>query len=252
MTMIATEAGAVVRHGVTLNERLIDDFREWIGIVPANSRELLDYAYRLRFQVYCLERGFEDAAQYPDGRERDADDARSMHCLLISRPTRMVLGTVRLILPQCGRSLPVSRMVGSRWRGLDLPVGTTAEVSRFAIAKAVRRQMEPCMPNSRVGARQTLPLLSLGLIQAAVMMGLSRGITHVVAAMEPPLLRLLARFGVEFHPIGEPIDHHGLRQPSWATGSDVIVRLKQLLPEFWECALERTPLMWSGDLSFNI
>jgi N-acyl amino acid synthase of PEP-CTERM/exosortase system len=237
MTMIATEAGAVVRHGVPLNRRLIDDFRELFGIVPANSRELLDDAYRLRFQVYCVERGFEDPAQYPDGRERDDDDARSMHCLLISRPTQMVLGTVRLILPQRGLTLPVSRMIGSpRWRALALPAETTAEVSRFAIAKAGRRQSEcrdfSCVMGTPAGARRTLPLLSLGLIQAAVMMSLSRGITHVVAMMEPTLLRLLARVGVEFHAIGEPIDHHGLRQPSWALLRDVITGLNQFIPEF--------------------
>jgi N-acyl amino acid synthase of PEP-CTERM/exosortase system len=233
MTMM-TEAGAVVRRGALLHRRPIDDFCELIDIVPANSRELLDCVYRLRFQVYCLERGFEDATQYPDGREQDADDARSMHCLLIFRPTGMVLGTVRLILPQYDSALPVSRIAGSRLHALDLPVETTAEVSRFAIAKAVRRQMGHCLSSSHLEVRRTLPLLSLGLIHAAVMMSLSRGITHVVAMMEPALLRLLARVGVEFHTIGEPIDHHGLRQPSWAATSDVIARLQQFLPEFWE------------------
>jgi N-acyl amino acid synthase of PEP-CTERM/exosortase system len=237
MTMTATEAGAVVQHGALLNRWPIDDLHKLIDIVPADSPELRDCVYRLRFQVYCLERGFEDAAQYPDGREQDTDDARSMHCLLIFRPAGIVLGTVRLILPKYGHALPVSRMVGSRWHALDLPVQTTAEVSRFATTKAVRRQVELCMPSSHLGALRGLPLLSLGLVQAAVMMSLSRGITHVVAMMEPALLRLLARVGVEFHAIGEPIDHHGLRQPSWAILRDVITGLQQFLPEFWEGAL---------------
>ena len=35
-------------------------------------------------------------------------------------------------------------------------------------------------------------------------------ITHIVAMMEPALLRLLRRLGIAFHPLGDPIEHHGL------------------------------------------
>src|SRR5262245_33033942 len=40
---------------------------------------LLDASYRLRYQVYCMERQFLDAGSYPDGRECDEFDEYSMH-----------------------------------------------------------------------------------------------------------------------------------------------------------------------------
>src|SRR5271165_5688455 len=118
-------------------------FNRFLTVVPADSESLLDEVFRLRFQVYCAERGFESAADFPDGRERDRDDLRSLHFLVLDRATGRAVGTVRLILPRMGDDLPVLRLIGTsgRWPA-DLPLATTGEVSRFAIAKAFRRQLE--------------------------------------------------------------------------------------------------------------
>ena len=75
-------------------------FNRYLSVVPADTPSLLDQAFRLRFQVYCVERGFENPADHPDGRERDRDDDRSLHSLLIDRATGSAVGTVRLILPR--------------------------------------------------------------------------------------------------------------------------------------------------------
>ena len=231
MTVIATNGGVAAQRQVLPRWRPVDDFGDLIGVVRAHTQEQLDSAFRLRFQVYCVERGFEDAARYPDGREHDHDDSRSMHCLLMHRPTDLAVGTVRLILPHSDAALPVSRVVGSQWHDLDLPAETTAEISRFAIAKTLRRHFDrgDAVRVACGEAQRNLPMLTLGLIQAVVMMGRSRGITHVVAMMAPALHHLLARFGVEFQPIGEPVDHHGLRQPGWAAVSDLPDTLRHLV-----------------------
>jgi N-acyl amino acid synthase of PEP-CTERM/exosortase system len=199
-----------------------------------------DRAFRLRFQVYCLERGFEDANEHPDGREEDAYDARSLHSLLLDRTTGAAVGTVRLILPQAGDDLPVFRQLeaGER-RQLELPLATTAEVSRFAVAKAYRRQVEkgwrpPPEHMANSGRGCPLQLLTFGLIQAIAMMGARGGITHIVAMMEPALLRLIRRLGIEFHPIGALVDHHGLRQPGWALMAHLSARIKECRPELAE------------------
>ena len=57
-----------------IKQKTVDMFRNYLSVVCANSEEMLDRAFRLRFQVYRLERGFENAAEYPDGRERDCED----------------------------------------------------------------------------------------------------------------------------------------------------------------------------------
>jgi N-acyl amino acid synthase of PEP-CTERM/exosortase system len=245
-TTAVLEAGAhsAVDSNNEPKRRFIDLFDDYMTVVQANSKELLDSVFRLRFQVYCRERGFEDAASFPEGRERDEDDARSLHFLVVDRLTTAPVGTVRLILPKRHADLPVFRLIGAGDRiAPDLPLETTAEVSRFAIAKAYRRQLENALiqhlraMSTDAASRLALPLLTFGLIRAVFMMTLAGGITHVVAMMEPALLRMLGRLGIEFNPIGEPVEHHGVRQPGWAAIDDLAERVKQCRPELWELAL---------------
>ena len=224
-------------------------FRRHLAVVPADTTVLLDKVFRLRFQVYCLERDFEDVARYPDGREHDCDDARSLHSLVLDRDTKAAVGTVRLILPRDGDDLPLFKLTaaGER-REARLPLATTAEVSRFAVAKAFRRRLEAGWrpgaghapgPGGRPGP--ALQLLTFGLIQAVVTMTAIGGITHIVAMMEPALLRLLRRLGIAFHPIGELVEHHGLRQPGWAVMTHLIERIKECYPELWEIITNPEP-----------
>ncbi len=228
-----------------------DLFNHYLAVVPANSGELLDKAFRLRFQVYCLERGFEKAADYPDGRERDGDDRRSLHSLLLDRATGSAVGTVRLILPRGGDELPVSKLIGADpVHGAGLPLETTAEVSRFAVAKAFRAQLEEGWrprPGHAAAARgergPALQLLTFGLIRAVVMMSALGEITHIVAMMEPALLRLLRRLGIAFHPLGKLVNHHGLRQPGWALIEHLIACITECRPELGEIIAEGTRML---------
>jgi len=44
-----------------LRNDTVETFRNCLNVVLANSEEMLDRAFRLRFQVYCLERGFRES-----------------------------------------------------------------------------------------------------------------------------------------------------------------------------------------------
>jgi N-acyl amino acid synthase of PEP-CTERM/exosortase system len=217
-------------------------FKHHLVVVPADSNELLDRVFKLRFQVYCVERGFENADECPDGRERDHDDRRSLHFLVLDRATGAAAGTVRLILPQIGNDLPVFRLAGACKPSAKLPLHSAAEVSRFAVAKAYRRPLEASW-SSASGRRTALPMITFGLIQAIVMMSSLAGITHIVAMMEPALLRLLRRMSIEFHPVGALVDHHGLRQPGWAAMTHLAERVKECHPELWEIATDAGRLL---------
>jgi N-acyl amino acid synthase of PEP-CTERM/exosortase system len=239
------ESAAVVRK-----RKPADLFKKYLTVMHANSRELLDAVFRLRFQVYCLERGFEDAAAHPDGRERDEDDARSLHFVVLYRPMKarasIPAGTVRLILPRRGIDLPVLRLLSIRQRRrLDLPLTSTAEVSRFAVPREFRKRLTrdlSARPDHAFrtlgGAREAPNPLSFLLLRAVVTMTADQGITHILAMMEPPLLRLLGRLGIEFHPIGGMVEHHGLRQPVWGAMSNIIQGIKRHRPEVWDVAFE--------------
>jgi len=222
---------------------IVETFKNCLEVVPANSRNLLDSVFRLRYQVYCIERGYFDPSEFPDGREQDCEDDRSIHYLLVDRAAALPVGTVRMVLPHPEAHLPVLQLLdAANRRGVDLPLQTTAEVSRFAVSKALRRGLETRGRGSADGRgaepQLSLPLLTLGLVQAVLMMGLGGRITHLVAIMEPSLLRLLGRLGIDFRPIGGPIEHHGLRQPGWAVMADVIRRVQQCHPGLWKLAVD--------------
>ena len=59
------------------------------------EEELLE-VYKLRFKVYCQERGFEPETSYPDKRMQDEYDSYSMH--FIAKTDNEPVGTSRVIL----------------------------------------------------------------------------------------------------------------------------------------------------------
>src|SRR5690606_27668837 len=82
---------------------LADIYERWFESALADTPEQRSQAFRLRYQVYCVENPFEDPAEHPDGEERDAYDAHSAHALLVHRPSGAVAGTVRLVLARPDR-----------------------------------------------------------------------------------------------------------------------------------------------------
>ncbi len=229
---------------------LFSMYARWFDVVPADSPERLAEAYRLRYQVYCVENTFEHANQHADGLEIDEFDKHSVHSLLIHRPTAMVAGTVRLILPNGSgdvAALPVSQVcTDPSLRDPALfPPARTAEISRFAVSKAFRRRItdathvdmhfvEGAGPDRSHERRVLTPNITLGLMKAIAEMSIRNGITHLTAMMEPALLRLTSRLGIKFTPLGSLVDYHGQRQPCFAEIKDLGFALMKYSPEAHE------------------
>lgn len=203
-------------------------YDEYFAVIPANSPELLEEAYALRYQVYCLEHAFEDPSAHSGEREVDEFDKHSVHAVLIFKPTARVVGCVRLVLPTGGRvpaSLPIRDLLSEQFRARldECPPLKTAEISRYAVSKMFRRREgETLYPDvgffdlNASDSRRLAPHISLGLVRAVGKLAFDHGITHVCAAMAPALLRLLGRFGLSFELLGPPVEYHGLRQPCLA------------------------------------
>ena len=109
----------------------------------------MDQAFKLRYQVYCMETGFEDRAAFADRRERDAFDTHAAHGVIRDRISGTSLATVRLVMPdsQHGCSqFPIEQQYPTLLdeNGIDdsvLPRASTGEISRFAISKRSRQQI---------------------------------------------------------------------------------------------------------------
>lgn len=216
---------------------LADNFHENLNAEVAVNRQQKEEAYRLRFHVYCTERGYEDQEKFPDQFEQDQYDPESIQALVRHRESSLPMGVVRLVLPSPyhpDREFPIEKYFGdsfddSTLQQFNFSRSRIAEVSRFAISKTALQQVSPKHLNSRIqlatssGSQHIrnssyepkllIPHISLGLIAMLFVISLHEGITHWYAAMEPSLSRLLTRLGIKFTKIGPLMDYHGKRQP---------------------------------------
>jgi N-acyl amino acid synthase of PEP-CTERM/exosortase system len=202
--------------------KLHDEFLLELVDTPAALQE----AYELRWQVYCVERGFLEGQ---NGVERDEYDDFARHAVLRWRQTGEVVGTVRVVLPKTppgGDDFPLQHVCDSAVL-CELPRTTIGEVSRFALAKQLTRQV-------RSMSAETCSLLRLALIRGAVWLSAEAGHTHWVAVMEPTLLRLLRATGIHFQSLGPPVEYHGLRQPAVAELVPTMARLAREQPVIWD------------------
>lgn len=238
------------RHPVPQISTLTATYNSWFEVIPADTAERLEQAYRLRYQVYCRERNFEAPEEYSHNLETDRYDSRSLHSLLVERSRGTTAGTVRLILPDPSApldSFPIQRICSHPLlmeRKLLL-TNSAAEVSRFAVSKSIRKDLREsaleggCRSGEHSAHSRILRFsIPLGLMKATLHMSLENGITDWFAVMEPSLLRLLSGFGIYFKPIGPLVDYHGVRQPCHANVAALLERVRRECPEVWRFVVD--------------
>lgn len=217
---------------------------------PAVSREDLKDAFRLRYLVYCLDRGFEDAGTCPSGLEYDEYDNRAEHCLLKERCGKRTLGTVRVVMTTgslaTADSLPLAEYASQESMDIlrSLPGASTAEISRFAITRSARDILRQSAKGAEVHFdkpgetlrrfEQLLPYMALGLFRGIIRLSMRRGMTHWCLAAEPSLLRRLRGLGLHFQPAGPLVEHRGLRQICYAEITELLARAEAEHPEVWD------------------
>jgi N-acyl amino acid synthase of PEP-CTERM/exosortase system len=225
-------------------------YDKYFVVARATTAAHLEQVYRLRYQVYCIENAFEDPARQQGEYETDEDDDRSVHVLLLHRRTGEAVGTSRVILPHQTslRPLPIARLLSGRARRRfdEFPAHQIAEVSRFAVSKQFRRRHgEECYADIAFGngdaeavanERRLMPNITLGLLRGVFGICLEHEVTYIAAVMEPPLIRILRRLSLDFEPIGELIEHHGLRQPCIARLADLIWHSHESASLMWQYA----------------
>lgn len=231
-TLSSSHCGVLLRAvlGRPLFERLI-----------ADTQELQEEAFRLRYQVYCIENPYEDATRYPEGLEYDQYDQHSLHGVLRHRRSGATIGSVRWVLHKKkagAASFPLFHVCRDLLPLVSktLPVERTAELSRFALSKHLRQQH--CTSHGQRADElsqkgHSSAHTALGLVTLALQIAFVHDIDYMVAAMEPTLIRLLSRFGLKFELMGPLINYHGLRQPCFAHLSTLIARVENEQPEVW-------------------
>ena len=178
----------------------------------------LKRAWKLRYQVYCMECSFLCPDDYPDGAESDEHDDVAQHFYAYDLVGELV-GYVRLVRPNDEQRFPFQNHCVTFTDGAKLPVpGRAAEVSRLMLRSDYRRlpgrglaDEVSGQPQARlVGARRdeaTQVLLSL--YRQVYLYSRANGIDYWYAAMERPLARSLLRMNIAFKEIGPLTDYYG-------------------------------------------
>jgi N-acyl amino acid synthase of PEP-CTERM/exosortase system len=117
---------------------LYSTFHNHFDVVSADTVGLMETAFRMRYQVYCLERSYEDAESFPDQMEIDEFDMHSAHSLVRCQRSGQYAGLVRLVLPNpldTDKPLPLEKFCHSAMEkaGIDL-----SSISRDCLAETSR------------------------------------------------------------------------------------------------------------------
>lgn len=184
--------------------------------VPA----LLEASYRLRYQVYCHERGFLPSPYYPDGLETDVFDQHAVHLGVLNTADSLV-ATARLV-PRTQDGLP---MFGHCSILVDHPVladprAPVVEVSRLAVSRQYNRRkgdehyaLEGGGITSTGERRREGGEIVMTLYRALYQASKRHGFTHWLAATERSLQRLVVRYRFPFRQVGPEVDYFGLVAP---------------------------------------
>src|SRR3569832_697528 len=74
--------------------------KEHFEVVLADDECSRRIHYQLRYQVFCLDTGYEDPDAFPDGEEKDEWDQNAVHFLVRERETQQWVAAMRLVIPQ--------------------------------------------------------------------------------------------------------------------------------------------------------
>jgi len=181
--------------------------------------------FRLRYQVYCVERGFESPEDHPNGLEFDEYDQYSSHFCAVAIRTGKIIGTIRIV-HDSPIGLPIERYceldAETKFSGNPQRVG---EISRLAISKDFKRREKDKAIHAAAGVdliednhlykerRAFEGRIVAGLQQCVYQESPKLGLTHMYAAMSRGVFCLVSRWGVAWTKVGEQVEYHGLRGP---------------------------------------
>jgi len=208
-------------------------------VIQGRDNALMQQVFELRFQIYCLERCFLPAANYPDRCEIDEYDASSAHFCAFNLRHELV-GYVRLVPPDLTKSFPFQSHCSALLEGAALaPPAQAAEVSRLMVRYDYRRRRGDLLAGITAGPDQGVvaqdmrdksPQILLSLYRQVYAYSLAHGIDYWYAAMERPLARALIQMNFAFRQIGPASDYYGVVAPYLGNLHELVAHLDKRDP----------------------
>lgn len=230
---------------------IAENFSQYFQIRFADTKELRQEAFRIRYGVYSSELGWEPENERQ--METDECDDYAYHCLLEHKRTGVFAGCIRLIIPPANApdlQLPFERycLDSAMPEIVDttkMPRGGFGEISRLAVLASFRRRekeknmpyvLNPVNPETVYSEeeRRNFPNIAMGLYLAGVALADICKHQGMVVMMEPRLNRRLKRFGLPFKQIGHPMDYHGTRAMFYLEREDFGSELSEQLKDLYD------------------
>jgi N-acyl amino acid synthase of PEP-CTERM/exosortase system len=172
---------------------------------------LLKESYALRYQVYCRERKFLPAGDYPNRLEIDEFDRHSIHIGAVDAHGALA-GTARVVkISDIGLPLLRHCTTFPHESSFHDRNARVVEVGRLAVSRSYKRPDEglDAAGQRRRGREDVL----LTLLKALYQQTKRLGATHWLAATEVSLPRLLAQHGFPCRAVGPEADYFGVVTP---------------------------------------
>ncbi len=208
------------------NLSLKEHFQKYFSLKFANTPDLLEEVYRIRYQVYCQELCYEPAEKFPDQMEKDEYDPFSVHYLLEHSSSKNYVGCVRVVFyneQNLDAKFPFEKVCPHNLDFSEKNRRHFCEVSRLAVKSQFRRRLgEAERPEGLIflektqekknDRRRQFPTIALSLYWTAFMVALKYD-RDAFVVMERSLSRHLKRCGLISHQIGEYVSYRGRRAP---------------------------------------
>jgi len=252
---------------------IAENFNQFFKIRFADTKELRQEAFKIRYGVYSSELGWEPENEQE--MESDECDDYAYHCLLEHRRTGVFAGCIRLIIPPTdtpNKQLPFEAncLHSARKEVFDtssLPRGSFGEISRLAVLASFRRREKeknvPYVLNNinpqtvySEEERRNFPNIAMGLYLGGIALASLCQHQGMVVMMEPRLNRRLKRFGLPFQQIGDETDYHGQRAMFYLDENnfhkDLTEQLEDLYAIIYQEMAEQIELKQYNNESFKI
>lgn len=217
----------------------LDKYRFVVATTPQQLQEI----YRLRYQIYVEEFGFEKAHDHPHQMETDEWDPFSIHMAALD-PDDRVIGTIRLVI-NSARGLPTLQAAQPFFQDKNPASRRIAEISRLAVARSFRRRVEDGLygmesylkPKDGAYVFHNAPeetpsqerrkkfVVVLGLFRIMYHVSKRMDLTDWYMMSEKRLWYMLKRYNIVFHEIGPEMDYHGKRVPYVGHVSEIEIHM---------------------------
>ena len=214
---------------LTINNYL-NNFNRYFEVIEATNNKQKEEAYKLRYDIYIKENGYNNENKKLDEIEKDIYDERSIIHLLYHKPTGSIAGTARIILPDINNfnnSFPLQKYCDHPYLEIEDNYKNLCQISRLCMSHKFRKRpmdgrflpdyydQDFAINNGSklIYINRKVPYAPLGLIGAVFKSAINKGKTNCIWALEREQLRIMRKLGILYRTLGPRINYHGKKQP---------------------------------------